>query len=44
MIAVIKNFGTAWYFFTLEIVFMPGKQAKIYIVSFKGLSLLTDSL
>ena len=30
MIAVITDFDSAWYFFTLEIAFKPGKQANIF--------------
>ena len=31
MIAVITDFATAWYFFTLETAFKPGKQANIFL-------------
>ena len=30
MVAVITDFGAAWYFFTLEIAFKSGKQANTF--------------
>ena len=36
MIAVITDFATAWYFFTLEIAFKPGKQADFFFASKKS--------
>ena len=35
MIAVITDASTAWYFFTLEIAFKPGKQANMFFFALK---------